>query len=405
MRPLPPPEDRRRLRWIGLLHRAALRPAEGVPVATGVLAAALLAFGAATGDGTPLAVAVTVAAALGLGVSGLLLSAPSRRVPPLAVAASDVALIGLGAAATPRGTILVLLCLAAIPLAFGPSLTTVEIAVLTVAAMVVAPAAWSIDPPTHPAWSGTSVLLSLELAISWGGMLSCVLAGERRRRAHRIEQLSASVRDLLKQTKQAQDAERRRLADLLHDDVLQIIVASKQDIAEALDGEPSRLHESREALVAASARLRETIALLRSDEDGASVGDALRRMAEETTHRTGVPVGLDVDATFDDLEHPVLLTSARDLLRTVEGARPSGGATVEAHANDDELELVVRYEDARIALGIEEAPGREAALWQIATRSLAVGGHVTSARSLTGEQVVRVVVPRPQERAGSPHDA
>ena len=81
------------------------------------------------------------------------------------------------------------------------------------------------------------------------------LAAERDQRA-RIEELASSRGRLVAQLLETEDRERRALAQVLHDDVVQTLLVARQDLQEAEFGETGRLKSALEHLDDAVQRVR-----------------------------------------------------------------------------------------------------------------------------------------------------
>lgn len=299
----------------------------------------------------------------------------------------------------PRVVVLLMLC--AIPLGYGLWLPAPTVAMLTGVAIAGSVGVWGAVGPLGPPDLGAGGVLLLAVALAWCGLVGCLIAVERERRARRIAKLSGSVRDMLGQALRAEASERARVADLLHDDVLQLLLTSRHDISDAIDGDLDLLPEARAGLEAATRRLRETIVALRDQGTGdETLGVALRGLVDDPTRPRATPIDVAVDASIADEPHPVLTAVARDVVRDAEAISAPTALAVRATADDGDLVLVLEHDDRRSALGL--APGPSAALDEVATRVRAVDGTLEVHRGPTGTRTVTVRLPARPPQSGAP---
>jgi two-component system, NarL family, sensor kinase len=297
----------------------------------------------------------------------------------------------------PRMAVLMILC--AVPLGYGLTLPASAVAMLTAAGVAGALVVWGIAPSIGAAELSEGSLLLLSFALAWCGLIACLIAIERERRAQRIRKLSESVRDMLRQAMHAESNERARVADLLHDDVLQLLLATRHDISEAIDGDLSLLPDARAGIEAATRRLRETIVALRDESpDDQGLGDGLRAVSEDATALRGVSVSMSIDAAVESHPHPVLVSVVRDLFRDAESASAATQIAIRVTRAGDDLDLQLRHHDPRHALGLEPTPESAAVLHDVTARITAVDGTLDVAHSPTGERTVTIRVPVRSER-------
>lgn len=230
------------------------------------------------------------------------------------------------------------------------------------------------------------------------------LAAERLRRGRRIDELSRTLQDLIAQVITAEETERARVADLLHDDVQQLLLVTRHDITDALEGDRDALPRAGDGIDLATRHLRQTIQGLRSEGVAAHrLGDGLAQLGRETAQRRGCAVVVDVAGELRDEHHPLVLSLGRDLLREIE--RRSTATTIELQALTDgpDLVLAVRHDDPRY-VRMPPADGAEDPLAAVDQRARAVGGRLTAERDANGSRRLTVVVPRchPARLAASP---
>ena len=127
------------------------------------------------------------------------------------------------------------------------------------------------------------------------------------------EQLD-TCRQLVNQVMAAEDQGRRRIAQLIHDDSLQTLLAANQELIEAAPGraQVQRAHEVVEATIA---RLREAMLALHpvTLEQG-GFEQALGAVARQAARQGGFEIELDVAPDALGREDELLLAVARELL-------------------------------------------------------------------------------------------
>lgn len=319
----------------------------------------------------------------------------ARRSDSLRALLDVVALCAVAASVDePRVVVLLFLC--AVPLGYGLTLPASAIAVLTACGLTGSLLVWATASPWGSGGLGEGALLLVAFALAWCGLVACLIAVERDRRALRITKLSESVRDMLQQALSAEANERARVADLLHDDVLQLLLATRHDISDAIDGDLELLPEARAGIEAATRRLRETIVALRDEGAGDhGLGDALRGLADDPAG-TRAEVTVDVDSALEDVRHAVLVTAARDLLRDAEASSAAAAVALRATMADTAIVLTVSHDDRRHALGLAPTPDGAETLHDVAARVHALDGTLDVSHVDSGERriVIRVPVPR-----------
>lgn len=296
----------------------------------------------------------------------------------------------------PRVVVLLMLC--TIPLGYGLKLPATTVAALTAVAIAGSVLVWGAVGPLGPPDLGAGGVLLLTFALAWCGLVGCLIAVERERRSRRIAKLSGSVRDMLGQALRAEASERARVADLLHDDVLQLLLTTRHDISDAIDGDLDLLPEARAGIEAATRRLRETIVALRDEGNGdESLGVALRGLSDDPTRPHPRSIEVEVAPGIADERHPVLVAVARDVVRDAEATSAPSALSVRATAADDDLLLVVEHDEPRYPLG--DGPDPSEALLDVATRVRAVDGALAIHRSAAGVRTVAIRLPaRPPHR-------
>lgn len=309
-------------------------------------------------------------------------------------ALADVAVICVVAAAVDEPRVAVLLMLCAIPLGYGLTLPAAAVLVVTAVAVMGAFAVWASGPVFDTGGISEGSLLLVSFALSWCGLVACLIAVERERRAQRINKLSESVRDMLQQALRAEANERSRVADLLHDDVLQLLLSTRHDISDAIDGDLDLLPEARSGIEAATRRLRATIVALRDEGAGdLPVGESLRGLADDADGARGVIVTVTVDEALDGLRNPVLVSAARDLIRDAESSSAAPNVSIRADRSGDAIVLVVSHDDRRFALGLDLTAEAAELLHDVEARVNALDGTLGVQHDDAGARTVTIRVP------------
>ena len=196
------------------------------------------------------------------------------------------------------------------------------------------------------------------------------------------EQLD-TCRQLVNQVMAAEDQGRRRIAQLIHDDSLQTLLAANQDLIEAAPGraQVQRAHEVVEATIA---RLREAMLALHpvTLEQG-GFDQALGAVARQAARQGGFEIELDVAPDALGREDELLLAVARELLNNAARHAQAHRVKVEIRARGDSLELQVADDGVGMPAA---APGRGARRGthrdRLRQRAGARGGRRVRARQL-----------------------
>jgi two-component system NarL family sensor kinase len=198
--------------------------------------------------------------------------------------------------------------------------------------------------------------------------------------ARHIAELAESRRALATDVVKAEERERRRIAERLHDDALQSLLSARQDVRSVARGDSSRLQAAETAIEAAVAELRDTVAQLHpAPTAAAGIGPMLRAAADAAARRGGFAVDVSVAPMLEGPHDRLLLGVGRELLINVGRHADAQHVRETATAEDGFVVLEVSYdrrgmstEDPRRAL----ADGH-VGLASIADRIEALGGTVT----------------------------
>jgi two-component system NarL family sensor kinase len=161
--------------------------------------------------------------------------------------------------------------------------------------------------------------------------------GEREERlAAEVRRLRAELEachQLLDQVLAAGDRDRREIAQQLHDESLQSLLAAHQDLLEAAPGRAgvTRAHE---IVAGAIDRLREAVVALHPVTlERRGLGQALSAVAREAERQGGFRTELDVDEQAAGEHAALLLSCARELLANA--ARHAGADVVRVSVRRD----------------------------------------------------------------------
>lgn len=160
-----------------------------------------------------------------------------------------------------------------------------------------------------------------------------------------------TCRKLVAQVMDSEDQGRRRIAQLIHDDSLQTLLAANQELIEAAPGraQVERAHEVVEATIS---RLREAMMALHpvTLEQG-GFEQALGAVARQAARQGGFEVSVELDPAALGAEDELMLAIARELLTNA--ARHSGATAVSValRRDGDGLALEVTDDGSGIAPG------------------------------------------------------
>ena len=310
---------------------AALRIGGAIVVGLAVV------FGPAS-HGTAFYIALTgvFAYAMAIGVAALL---GMRKQPSVAIALTDVALILLLIALSGGARSEARMALIVFPMALGLAHTARTIATVTVVAAV---GFIAVSVPTLDGRAVGTQFVETLAALIIVGAIGVAMAGIFRRRTAEVEQLGAERAALLHEALDAEERERARLGELLHDDALQSLLAARQDVREARAGDLRSLDFADEALGDAVRALRETVRGLHP----AALADrglelALRVELDRIARRRNLAVHLHVDPAAPGPHDALLYAAARELV-----------GNVVKHASAASVRLTVERTSAAVVLTV-----------------------------------------------------
>jgi two-component system NarL family sensor kinase len=185
------------------------------------------------------------------------------------------------------------------------------------------------------------------LAVALLGTVSAaVLVGLRVALAYRARatDLAASRERLAALALDAESREQRRLSELLHDTALQTLAVARQDIEDALRGDPGALERAVAGVEDAIAQVRQVVSDLHpAVAEQLGLGPALHALAVDHARRSGFTVRVEVDRDAAGVDDAVLLLLARELLGNA--AAHAGAAQVDLRVSRMGEHVVLRLAD------------------------------------------------------------
>ena len=277
-----------------------------------VVGVAVVLGPAAHGGAFYVALAGAFAYAIAIGVTALL---GMRKQPSVMIAMVDVAvilaLIALSGGAQSEAR----LALVVFPMALGLAHTGRTIALVTAFA---ATGFVAVSVATLDDRAAQTAFIETLAALIIVGAVGVAMAGVFKRRTAEVEQLGAERAALLHDALDAEERERARIGERLHDDALQSLLAARQDVREARAGDLASLEFADEALADAVRALRETVRGLHPAalaERGLEL--ALRVELDRVARRGNLEVALEVDPAAPGAHDALLYAAARELVGNV----------------------------------------------------------------------------------------
>lgn len=183
-----------------------------------------------------------------------------------------------------------------------------------------------------------------------------------REQSRRIEKLAEDRGRLVADALNAEDRARQRIAEALHDDVLQDLLVARQDIAEAIgaEGPSERLDTALEGITRAAARLRESVGELHPVTlTHGGLGAAVQAVAEHSARRGDFATRVLVEPEGAGTHDRLLMALVREALANIE--RHAGAAQVEIliTCGPGAVELVVQDDGRGMGPGREQEALRE----------------------------------------------
>jgi len=240
------------------------------------------------------------------------------------------------------------------------------------------------------------------LALVGVGVAAIGLSRIQRSRVAAIAELVADRTQLLTELMTVTDTERRRMAEDLHDNALQYVLAARFDLEDAREtAEPAAFERLDQALTQSAQLLRTTVSELHPAVlEQSGLAAAVSGLARTAAGRAGLELDLDVSGWPASARTPadlLLFSTARELLANVVRHAGAGHLGVRLDLRTGRAELVVT--DDGVGADPVIVSGRLAAghigLSSHRVRVEAAGGTFTLRTPPSGGTVVAVGVPVP----------
>ena len=270
-------------------------------------------------------------------------------------------------------------------------------------AAVVAYVLLSVLHPTAGERAATSRMISQVGYLAWAGLAATLVSSVLARRDAAIARLANERGQLAAHALSAEQRERRRLAELLHDESVQTLALAQQELGDyRRAGRDESFERARSAIAETMGQLRGEIFELHPYVlEHAGLPAALRAIADRVAERIGARITVAVDPAAEGEFDELIVVLVRELLSNV--ARHSGAANVALTlaVDSEHIELEVRDDGA----GFDPAR-RTAALQQghigLASserRVQTVGGELVVDSAPGSGTTIRATMPRPAARA------
>ena len=208
-------------------------------------------------------------------------------------------------------------------------------------------AAYLVISLLHPATDNLPGAVDLEVSQSlylvWMGIAAVLLSRVLTQRTEEVEELAASRGRLVAQALDAEDRERRRLAEELHDEAIQNLLAARQELG-AANGGSADLELVRLGLERTVGQLRDAVVELHPYVlEHAGLAAALEAVAEYQARRGGFQWRIEVDPGAAGVHDQLVFSIARELV-----------INVAKHAHARNLAVLVRGRGPEIVLEVED---------------------------------------------------
>ena len=263
-----------------------------------------------------------------------------RRRPSYAYALLDLALLATlahtsgGAFSEVRFAFFAIPVLAA--MLFGPGATAV-----TSAAVVTTYLTLALTHPSSDVAQDQQLVFVEVIYLGWTAVAAVLLSGVLTRRAETIANLARTRGRLMVEVLDAEDRERARLANWLHDGAVQNLIVVGQDLGDAERGDLKALPRAREVVGSTVSQLRNVLVELHPGVVAqGGLAPALQIMAEAQARRAAFQVDVTVETAAEDTHDELLLSVAQELL-----------LNVVKHAEANHVQLFVPSSPARHRAG------------------------------------------------------
>ncbi|HEY1479066.1 MAG TPA: ATP-binding protein [Gaiellales bacterium] len=278
----------------------------------------------------------------------VLIGASIRDVPPrvvAALAALDIAFAGLLAFTTGGGFSQIRFAFVFVPV----SAAFRRRPRLTLCASVASVLVYVIQALSHPSRSNRSDAVSFVLVqasyLAWIGAAATLLSALLARRERVVQALLLTRQRLVVEALAAEDRERKRLSEDLHDGPLQTLLAARHELEEVVEpGEPGPGARALEAITSTITGLRQQVSALHPHLiDQVGLEPALRQAGERASRRGNFRLVLELERDGASPNDNVLYRCASEML-----------ANAATHASASLVTLRLGYEDGQDVLEVSD---------------------------------------------------
>jgi two-component system NarL family sensor kinase len=219
---------------------------------------------------------------------------------------------------------------------------------ITAAAGLVATTAYVAQAVAHPARAQPQAARFIATQagfLVWVGLACALLSLMLERRTDLVNRLAEQRSQLLADALDAEQRERRALAETLHDHALQNLLSARQDLEEASgpDGDPA-LARVNGALTDTLGQLREAVFELHPYVlEEAGLEAAVRSVAQQAANRGGLALELDLRYEKRHPREQLVFSAARELL-----------TNVVRHAHADRVGVRLAHENGQLELAVDD---------------------------------------------------
>jgi two-component system, NarL family, sensor kinase len=221
--------------------------------------------------------------------------------------------------------------------------------------------------------------LAIAAGIAVGAAAGVAAAlGRNRARDREIEELRRERAILVSQVLEAEERERAKVAQALHDDALQSLLAAHQDLIEAAPGR-AQVTRAHEIMGGAIDRVRDAVSALHPVIlEKAGLEAALEALCRQAEGQAGIEASLEVAPDATGAHDGLVFSVARELITNVVRHAGARRLSVSVARRDGSLELEVADDGAGIPAGRREEAVRDGhvGLASVDQRLDAIGGRL-----------------------------
>jgi two-component system, NarL family, sensor kinase len=251
--------------------------------------------------------------------------------------------------------------------------------------------------PTAGQSEATERMVSQVVYLAWIGAAATLVSAVLHRRDAAIARLATQRERLAAHALAAEQRERRRLAENLHDASVQTLSLARQELADfRRTGREDAFERTREALDETLAQLRGEIFDLHPYVlDHAGLPAALRAIADRCAERLGAEITVAVDPAAAGRHDELIVVVARELLTNAVKHSGARHVVVSVAADHERIELEVRDDGAGFDPGRRELALRDGhvGLASSEQRVRSAGGEFVVTSAPGAGTVVQAVLP------------